>query len=210
VSPGPDAGQTAPVTLDDLLPPDSTAVRTAAEVAEHFQTPALLNHCRRSYLWAAAYGRARDIAFDAELLFVTAMLHDLGLVPAFDSATVPFEEAGGAVAWVFGAGAGWDADRRRRASEVVVAHMAAEVDVATDPEGHLLELATALDVSGRRPDDWPADLRTEVLERYPRDGFAEEFIGCFETQAARKPSSIAGRLAAGGFAARARANPLDT
>ena len=197
------------MSLDDLLPPDSTAVRTAAEVAEHFQSAALLAHCRRSDLWAAAYGRARDIAFDDELLFVSAMLHDLGLVPVFDSATVPFEEAGGAVAWVFGAGAGWDADRRRRASEVIVAHMAAGVDVAVDPEGHLLELATALDVSGRRPEDWPAEFRAEVLARYPRHGFAEEFIGCFQGQADRKPTSVAGRLAASGFADRARANPLD-
>ncbi|WP_369139053.1 HD domain-containing protein [Modestobacter versicolor] len=197
------------MTLDDLLPPDSTAVRTAAEVAGHFHSPAMLNHCRRSWLWAASYGRDRGIAFDAELLFVSAMLHDLGLVPAFDSTTLPFEEAGGAVAWVFGAGAGWDADRRRRAGEVIVAHMADEVDVAADPEGHLLELATGLDISGRNPGDWPAELRAEVLARYPRLGLIEEFVGCFEGQARRKPSSLAGRFVATGFAARARANPLD-
>jgi HD domain len=205
----PGAGQTAPVILDDLLPPDSTAVRTAAEVAEHFSSPALYAHCRRSYLWAASYARARDIAVDEELLFVSAMLHDLGLVPVFDSATETFEEAGGAVAWVFAAGAGWDAARRRRASEIIVAHMAPSVDVAVDPEGHLLELATALDISGRRPEDWPAAFRAEVLERHPRLGLAEEFIGCFEVQAHRKPSSSAGRSVAGGFAARVRANPLD-
>jgi hypothetical protein len=197
------------VTLDDLLPPDSPAVRTAVEVTEHFHSPAMQHHCHRSYLWAASYGRARGIAFDAELLFVSAMLHDIGLVPVFDSATVPFEEAGGAVAWVFGAGAGWDADRRRRAAEVIVAHMAPSVDVAADPEGHLLELATGLDISGRRPDDWPADLRAEVLARFPRLGLIEEFVGRFEAQARCKPTSLAGRFTAAGFADRARANPLD-
>lgn len=197
------------MTLDDLLPPDSTAVRTAGEVAEHFQSPAMLDHCRRSYLWAAAYGRARDIAFDDELLYVAAMLHDIGLVAAFDSATLPFEEAGGAVAWVFGAGAGWDVDRRRRTGAAIVAHMAATVDAAADPEGHLLELATGLDISGRNLEDWPAELRAEVLERYPRRGLIEEFVGCFEAQAARKPESLAGRFVASGFRDRARANPLD-
>ena len=48
-----------------------------------------------------------------------------------------------------------------------------------------------------------------MLERYPRLGLAEEFIGCFEVQARGKPSSTAGRLVAGGFADRVRANPLD-
>jgi hypothetical protein len=196
------------VPTDDLVP-DTAAATLALEVAERFHSPALVNHCRRSYLWAAEYGRARGIAHDPELLYVSAMLHDLGLVPVFDSATIPFEEAGGAVAWVFGAGAGWDAGRRERAAGVIVAHMADQVDVAVDPEGHLLELATGLDVSGRRPGDWPADFRAEVLERYPRLGLAEEFIGCFEVQARGKPSSTAGRLVAGGFADRVRANPLD-
>ena len=73
--------------LDDLVP-DSTAAALALEVAERFHSPALLNHCRRSHLWAAEYARARGIAVDAELLYVAAMLHDIGLVPAFDSATL--------------------------------------------------------------------------------------------------------------------------
>jgi hypothetical protein len=196
------------VPLDDLVP-DSAAAGRALEVAREFHSPALLNHCRRSHLWAAGYARARGIAVDAELLYVAAMLHDLGLVPAFDSATLPFEEAGGAVARVFAAGAGWDADRRRRAAEVVVAHMADDVDVTADPEGHLLERATGLDVSGRHLGDWPAEFRAEVLDRFPRLGLVEEFAGCFTEQARRKPSSRAGRLVASGFGDRVRANPLD-
>lgn len=198
----------APGPLADLVP-DSAAAALALEVAGRFCSPALLAHSCRSYLWAAEYGRSRGIAFDAELLYVAAMLHDIGLVPVFDSATVPFEETGGAVAWVFAAGAGWEAARRDRAAAVIVAHMADEVDPAADPEGHLLELATGLDVSGRRPEDWPAAFRTEVLTRYPRQGLAEEFLGCFSEQARRKPASRAGRFVAGGFAERVRANPLD-
>ena len=97
----------------------------------------------------------RGIAFDAELLYVSAMLHDLALVKEFDNHTLPFEEAGGHVAWVFGAAAGWPVERRRRAAEVIVRHMWDEVDVAKDPEGHLLELSTAMDISGRRTEDIP-------------------------------------------------------
>ena len=61
----------------------------------------------RAYLWAAGYGVARGVAFDTGLLHVAAMLHDVGLVEEFDSHRVLFEEAGGHVAWVFGARAGW-------------------------------------------------------------------------------------------------------
>jgi hypothetical protein len=137
------------------------------------------------------------------------MLHDTGLVPVFDSATAPFEQASGAVAWVFGAGAGWGSDRRRRTAEVIIAHMADDVDVAVDPEGHLLNLGTGMDIVGRRPQDWPASLRAEVLQRYPRLGLAEEFLRCFELQARQKPVSQAGRSVARGLAHKVRANPLD-
>ena len=48
-------------------------------MVREFSSPALVNHCLRSYLWAAAYGAEHRLIFDAELLYVSAMLHDIGL-----------------------------------------------------------------------------------------------------------------------------------
>ncbi len=83
------------------------------------------------------------------------------------------------------------------------------VDVATDPEGYLLELSTGMDISGRRTEDIPPDLRAEVLARYPRLGLAEEFIAAFEDQARRKPLCRAAQFVRNGLAARLVANPLE-
>jgi len=137
------------------------------------------------------------------------MLHDLALVKEFDNHSLPFEEAGGHVAWVFGAAAGWPRERRQRAAEVIVRHMWDAVDVTMDPEGHLLELSTGMDISGRHTEDIPPDLRADVLARYPRLGLAEEFVGYFEDQAKRKPLCLAAKFIRGGFVARVAANPLD-
>jgi hypothetical protein len=84
-----------------------------------------------------------------------------------------------------------------------------EVDVDLDPEGHLLELATGLDISGRNPGDWPAELRLEVVATYPRLGLAEEFTRCFRDQAERKPTSSPVDALRSGMADRIAANPLD-
>ncbi|WP_370419495.1 HD domain-containing protein [Streptomyces sp. QH1-20] len=195
--------------INELVIPDSSACSAALEVATAYCSPALLNHSIRSYLWAAAHAKASGIAFDAELLYVSALLHDLGLVKEFDSHTVPFEEAGGHVAWVFGAAAGWPVERRVRASEIIVRHMGDGVDVAEDPEGHLLEYSTSVDISGRGADALPAELRAEVLGRYPRLGLAEEFTACFRDQADRKPDSAAAAAMRGNIAARIATNPLD-
>lgn len=198
-----------PTALNDLVIPDTATSAAALDVASAYQTPALLNHSLRAYVWAAAHGMARGIPFDPELLYVAALFHDLGLAPVFDSHTVPFEEAGGHVARVFAAGAGWPAERRERLSDVIVRHMWPEVDVSVDPEGHLLARATATEVVGRNVDDFTPGFRAQVLERYPRLDLAKQFLACFETQAERKPDSSAAGAVRSGLSTRMAANPLD-
>jgi hypothetical protein len=83
------------------------------------------------------------------------------------------------------------------------------VDVATDPDGYLLERATGMDISGRHIEDIPPDLHAEVLARYPRLGLAEEFIAAFDDQASRKPGCRAAQFVRNGLAARLAANPLE-
>lgn len=195
--------------LSDLAPPDTPATRAAREVSRRYSSDALFNHAERAYVWSAALGELTGLAYDRELLHVAAMLHDLGLVAAFDNVAAPFEEAGGDVGWVFAAGAGWPADRRERVKEVVIRHMWDEVDPAQDAEGHLLCEGTGLDISGRHAERWPAELRAETLERFPRLGLPREFAAAFEDQARRKPGCAAAAFVANGATARIMANPLD-
>jgi len=193
--------------LPDL--PDTPACRSALEVATEYCSPALLNHSVRSYLWAAYLGAVLAMSVDAELLYAAALLHDLGLLAEFDNHALPFEVGGGHVAAVFAAGAGWPPERRRRVAGVIVAHMADSVNPGVDREGFLLERATAFDISGREPQDFPDELRSAVLDRYPRLELAAEFIACFEEQARRKPGSQAAAAIRAGIADRLAANPLE-
>lgn len=196
--------------IADLLPAPTPATTAAREVVERFSSPAMVNHCERSYLWSASLGELQRIAHDRELLYVAAMLHDLGLMPAFDNHAAPFEDAGGDVGWVFGAGATWPVARRGRVKEIIVRHMWDEVDPALDAEGHLLCEGTGLDISGRNADAWPADLRAEVLARYPRLTLAAEFTAAFEDQARRKPRCAAAAAVASGIGERLARNPLES
>src|SRR3954462_735152 len=170
-----------------LLPDETPAIRAAREVVAAYSSPALVNHCERSYLWSAALGELTGVAYNRELLFVASMVHDLGLVLAFDNHLAPFEDAGGDVGWVFAAGAGWPQERRARVKEIVVRHMWHDVDPAFDAEGHLLCEGTGLDISGREPDRWPAAFGGEVVERFPRLELQAEFIAKSREQARRKP-----------------------
>jgi len=197
--------------LADIPVPDSAAARAALELATEYHTPSLLNHVIRSWLWAEGFATVEGLhGVDRELLYVSAVLHDIGIVRAFDNHTLAYEDAGGHVAKALTAGAGWPAARRTRAHEVIVRHNWPEVDPAFDPEGHLLEVATALDISGVRPDVLPVEFRREVVTAFPRLGLAAEFTACVTDQAERKPDTAAKRIVDRGVAEKLRRNPLES
>src|SRR4051794_34929924 len=170
--------------LADIPVPSTPAATTAREVVKHFSPPALVNHCVRAYLLAVALGATEGLEVDHELLYVASMLHDLTLEPAFDNHSLPFEDAGAHLAWVFAAGAGWPERRRERAGEIIIAHMRG-TDPAVDPEGHLLDLSTGLDIGGRAVDRWPEALLAEAVAAHPRLDPAPRFTPFFRAPAAR-------------------------
>src|SRR3984893_11250515 len=71
--------------------PDTQLTREATGLLEEFSTPLLFNHSHRVFFWANELGRQTGNRFDAELLFVCAAFHDLGLLKKFSSDDDRFE-----------------------------------------------------------------------------------------------------------------------
>lgn len=196
--------------IADIPVPDTLAARGALTLAREYQSPAVTAHAMRSWLWAEAFARVDGVTgIDHELLYVSAVLHDIGTVEEFDNHTISYEHAGGHVGVALTAGAGWPRARRERVLEVIVRHNWPSVDASMDAEGHLLETATALDISGARPDALPADFVREVVAAHPRGALAAEFGACVLDQAARKPDTAARRLVDGGVVAKLAAHPFE-
>jgi hypothetical protein len=203
-------GRMTDVLLDDARLPDTAPVRAARDLAERFLTPALAAHSIRSWYWAVGFADLLALEPDRELLAVAALLHDIGLAEEFDAVRTPYEIAGGHVAAVFGAGAGWPRARQQRLIEVIERHNWPEVDPAVDVEGHLLEIATGLDISGARPDALPHDYLAAVLDELPRGTLAVDFGDRVAEQAERKPTSHAARILRGGLREQLADNPLES
>ena len=92
--------------ISDFPFPDTLAVEAALEVVTTFCTKSITNHSTRSWFWAGGFAflEGRD-QFEAELLCVSALLHDVGLVDEFDNHRLSYEHAGGHVAWALTSGA---------------------------------------------------------------------------------------------------------
>jgi HD superfamily phosphodiesterase len=59
--------------------PDTILVRDAIDLSRSLLEPSLFNHVMRSWLFGVLLSEGAELAPDAELLAVAAVLHDLGL-----------------------------------------------------------------------------------------------------------------------------------
>jgi hypothetical protein len=188
--------------LEQLRVPDSKAAEAADALAAEGQPVTLTNHGLRSYGFGALLGIREGRAFDAEVFYVASILHDIGLMPAFDRGG-RFEDAGDAVTRELLAEVGWGAARAERAGKAVRDHWDGPED-ENDVESLLLAYGTSVDVGGWRLDDFtPATLQA-FLDAAPRCGFKEHFVELVEAKVARGGDPHLEEVAASGFAERVR------
>jgi hypothetical protein len=189
--------------------PDSTIAGQARELLTAAAPPFLVNHSVRAYAWAVELALHDGLRFDAEILYVSALLHDIGLVPAYDLGGC-FETDGAIAAETFALQAGQPADRARAIYDVIELHMADELPPDSASEVVLLWDSTGTDVTGYRYADVRRATVAGVLAAYPRLDFKREFGALFADQAARKPTcSVARMLSSGKLQAINRA-PYDS
>jgi hypothetical protein len=140
---------------------------------------------------------------------VSALLHDIGLVPANDLGAC-FEIDGAIAAEAFALDAGRPHAEARAIYDVIALHMADSLPPDATSEVVLLYISTGTDVTGYRYADVRRSVVPGVLAAYPRLDFKREFGALFADQAARKPTcTVAAMVASGKLEAINRA-PYDS
>jgi hypothetical protein len=185
--------------------PDSAIARRAEELIADVEPAFLVNHSARAYAWAVELAWHDELRFDAEILYVSALLHDIGLMPEYDIGGC-FEIDGAIATERFALEHGQTAARARAMYDVVALHMLAAVPPGSTVEDVLLNDSTGVDVTGYRIADVRPDAIPTVLAAYPRLDFKQGFAAMFVDQAARKPTCrVAEMVATGKLEAIARA-----
>jgi hypothetical protein len=182
--------QLAALNLDAVRIPDTAAAREALEACTTASSPALLNHCARTYLFGALIGQASKLTFDTEFLYVSALLHDLGLVPAYRNQGADchcFAVAGARAAFRLSETWNWPLDRRNRMREAIILHLNPSVPRSLGDEAHLLHAGAGADVLGTRLGELPSQLICDVFTRHPRHGIASEIALAMRAEAKKYP-----------------------
>ncbi len=174
------------------IPRTPLAIR-AATLARGAYPEFLFNHCMRTYLLGALSVRPQRIAFDPEIAFVAASLHDLGLLPRFASARGSFEVDGANRAERLMREAGRSPEDGRRVWNAIVAHDMSSVYAAhQSSEAVLVNAGAGADVVG--PDGIDRRAVEEVLRAFPRLRFKGRFMALLVGHCRRKPTSEIGWL----------------
>jgi hypothetical protein len=193
----------------DFKVPDSSLAREAEDLLRTASPAFLTNHSFRSHAWAIALAERDRVRFDSELLYVAALLHDIGLLAQYDTGRC-FEEDGAHVAAELAVGEGWPAERSEALAEAIRLHTAIDISLEDGPEAYLLWHATGVDVTGHRYGEIDVDTVFAVVASYPRLDFARGFTELVADQAARKSGCWANRVIEGGLAERIAAAPFES
>ncbi|HEX4898597.1 MAG TPA: HD domain-containing protein [Candidatus Limnocylindrales bacterium] len=178
--------------------PDSALARRARERITDVAPTFLVNHSVRSYAWAVELAGHDGLEFDPEILYVSALLHDIGLVPAYDHGG-DYAVDGAIAAERLAVEAGEPAARVRAIYDAIALHN--DEVMPPDPAAEVVLLwdATGVDVTGERFSDIRSAIIPGVLAAYPRLDFKREFAARFVDQVSRKPTSVAAEMAARGI-----------
>lgn len=188
--------------------PDSTFAQRAGELIADVAQRFLVNHSIRAYAWAVDLALHDNLKFDPEILYVSAALHDIGLVPAYDTGAC-FEIDGAIAAERFALQQGQSAEQAHAIYDVIALHMSDPAPGQAN-EVNLLSESTGTDVTGWRIGDVRAASIPVVLAAYPRLEFKRDFAASFVDQASRKPDcTVAAMVNSGKLAAIAKA-PFDS
>ncbi len=176
--------------------PDTKLAKEAHDILRAYSTELLYNHSNRVFLFAAQQGRQQKLAFDPELLYVSAAFHDLGLLTEYSSETERFEVDGANAVRQFLIAHDIPEEKAQTAWEAIALHTTPGVTRYMRPEVALLFTGVGLDVLGEGMDRFPADLRNEIVAAYPRVDFKQGIVQAFLGGFAHKPGSTWGTVKA--------------
>jgi hypothetical protein len=177
--------------------PDSKMAREVTELIRDTESSLLFNHSSRVYYFSAATAKRKGLTFDPELLYVSAMFHDMGLTPKYSSAADRFE--------VDGANSAREFLRQHRIPQQdidavwtsIALHTTPGIPQYMHPLVALLTNGVEMDVLGIAYSEFSDADREAIVAAYPRtEHFKEDIIQAFYDGIKHKPETTFGNVKA--------------
>jgi hypothetical protein len=168
--------------------PDSEICKKATQLVTEISPTSLCNHCIRTFLFGDLLGIRGGLKCDRELLYLGAIMHDLGLTERFD-AEQRFEVNGADAARTFVLEQGLSDEKAEIVWDAIALHTSIGIAVRKQPEIALVHLGATADLLGIRISDITPETVEQILDAYPRLGFNQQITQLMVSQVKRKPQT---------------------
>ncbi|WP_121811383.1 HD domain-containing protein [Mucilaginibacter kameinonensis] len=159
--------------------PDSKIAIEATQLLLDHGTEFLYNHSLRVFLFASLNGKRNNLDYDAELLYISSVFHDLGLTKKYSSQDLRFEVDGANAARDFLASHGISKDAQRLVWDTIALHTTIGIAEHKETEVALMYSGVGLDVMGEGFENLSQSERNEIVAAYPRNDFKKKIIPTF-------------------------------
>ena len=176
--------------------PDSKLAKEATELVREAASDFIFDHSRRVYVFGAIRGQRDKLDFDAELLYVGAMFHDLGLTEKYRRDDQRFEIDGADEARRFLLSHGLPEERADLAWTGIALHTTPEIPLHMAPEIALVTRGVELDVLGIDYDSLTDAQRAEIVAAHPRPDFKNRILRAFTDGIKHRPETTFGNVKA--------------
>jgi HD domain len=175
--------------------PDSKLSAEAADALREYGNPLLWNHSHRVFLFGSLLGRQGNLKYDPELLYMSALFHDLGLTKHYSSPDKRFEVDGANAARSFLEQHGIsNASTTQLVWDAIALHTTIGVAQYKEPVVALLYHGVGFDVMGDRLTELSEETRNQVASAFPRDGFKNKILYAFLDGFKHKPETTFGNI----------------
>jgi hypothetical protein len=158
--------------------PDSRLARQALELTRETSSEWLVHHALRTYVFGSLLAAQKGWEVDAELFFLGAVLHDLGITER-GHGPQRFEVEGADWAERFLIERGLPTERAAIVWDAIALHTSRGIADRKAPEIALVHLGAMMDVAGVGLDALPRTELDETLDALPRLGFKTSIVDAF-------------------------------
>ena len=181
-------------TIAGVEVPDTAAVAAATAFAREHTTRLILDHSWRVYLFGSLRARTLGLAADPELLCISALMHDAGLLAPYSDVAQRFELDGADHARRLMLDHGMPAADADLVWTAIALHTTPGIPGRMAPEIAATNLGVLVDAVGLGLDTLDPEQVAEVTAAHPRGDFKNGFLRSFVDGLAARPHTTYGTV----------------
>lgn len=201
------------VDFNNITLPDSGLVWEAYSYAKEVHEMPLVYHSLRTYLLGVYFAQQEGLTYDAELLALAALFHNLGLEKRYfnrkpDLCCFAIEGAQAAGKWLQQNEHNLAADKIALVQDAIARHLNVSIPSQL-PEAYLLNKASGTDAIGLYRHEVNDHTAAQLLTRYPNEDRNQAIFDLLSKEVEHRPDSRMALLYKLGFGKRVLENRFE-